>query len=417
MNLTRHIFVLLAVVFLGAAPARCIAQTGTNAPMRPQPGRWLLIVDTSSAMQKRSDATLGVIADLVSSGMNGQMNRGEEFGIWTFNKQVYPGVAPMQVWDAARSNIIAGRTVGFLSKQPFKSKSKPELVIAELDSLVKESRQLTVVMFSDGAADLAGTPFDAAVNAAYAEHRPELKQNRMPLITVLRVHKGKYLAQKVSVAPWPVQFPPFPEPPKTNAPAVTTITTTNAPKPEARGTIIIRPEPKKPATNEQAAAMQTGGVVLRQYLEPDNDASNAVKVVVVEPLPMPTNVTPATVVAPVQPTPVATVIESNPAPATVVHSAPEPVKPAAVPAPAIQPATSATPAAVIAPAPVPAPTKETATTPNTAAPAADTVSVRKWPLILGITLMWVAIAVSLMLARRARRANASSLITKSFDKK
>jgi len=38
-------------------------------------------------------------------------------------------------------------------------------------------------------------------------------------------------------------------------------------------------------------------------------------------------------------------------------------------------------------------------------------------LILGIGLMWVAIVAALMLARRARRANATSLITRSLNQR
>jgi hypothetical protein len=257
---------------------------------------------------------------------------------------------------------------------------------------VKTSRHLTVVMLSDGAVNVAGTPFDEAINAAYAEHRPTLKKSRMPLVTVLRGYKGSYMAQQVAVAPWLARFPEFPaEPVKTNAAPVT-----ETPKPEPKRTIIIRPEPRKIEAVEPAVSLQPGAVSLRT----PPDAATDAKPVAVEPLPAPANVSLIPVVTPVEPPAVAKV---EPAP---------PAEPAAAPAPAqVAPvAPPVLPAPAITPAPV-TPTQPAAT------PASDSVTVRKWPLILGITLMWIAIVVALILARRARRANATSIITQSFDKK
>lgn len=401
MNLFRPPSAFIAAALLGFAVALNAAPATTNAAPRPQPARWLLIVDTSSGMEKRADAVRGVVGEMVSSGMNGQMQPGDEFGIWTYNKKLSAGVAPMQTWDASRSNTIAGRTVAFLDKQSYTGKAKPELVFAALEPIVSSSRQLTVVMLSDGAVDVAGTPFDAAINAAYAEHRPALKKSRMPLVTVLRGYKGNYFAQQVSVAPWITEFPAFPaEPVKTNLPPVV-----EPPKPAPKRTIIIRPEPKKVAEVEPAVALQPGAVTLRNLPETTPD----VKPAVIEPLPTPANVNLTPVVTPVV-TPAT--VPADAIPIAKVEPAPPAIPPAA-PAPAhVAPVTPpvVAPAPVIAPAPA-APAQASAT------PASDNVTVRKWPLILGITFMWVAIVVALMLARRARRANATSIITQSFDKK
>jgi hypothetical protein len=262
-------------------------------------------------------------------------------------------------------------------------------VFAALEPVVRSSRQLTVVMLSDGAVDVAGTPFDAAINAAYAAQRPVLKKSRMPLVTVLRGYKGDYMAHVVAVAPWIGEFPAFPvEPVKTNAPAPAPAV---APKTEPKRTIIIRPDPKKAEVAEPAVALQPGAVALRNPPETITDG----KPVVVEPLPAPETVNPTPVVAPavVKPEEVVPVAKAEPAPPAVVPAPPALKSPAEVP---------------VAPAPVPA---------TTATAAADTVTIRKLPLILGISLMWVAIVVALVLVRRARRASATSIITQSFEKK
>jgi len=379
------------------------AESPATSTRRPQPERWLLIVDTSSAMERRAKAVEGVVGELIVSGMNGQMEPGAELGIWTYNKELFAGVAPMQTWDPARSNLMASRTVGFLSKQPYRSKSKPEPVIAELNRVVGDSRRLTVVWLSDGAGEkIAGTPFDDLINEAFAKYRPALSKTRMPLITILRVYHGKYIGQNVSVSPWPVEFPAFPiDPEKTNTLAKSA---TVVAKPAEPVKSIYISSPKKPDAEKPAPVeVQGGGVKLRpppesvvpDVVPPPKPAES------VPAQPLPVAVTePTPVVAPAEPAPSIKPVEATPAPAVVPVAAAAPLPSIATPSPAAPVVAPATPV-------VPAPQVAIAT---------NTVAARKWPLILGIGFMTAAIMAALVLARRARRASASSLITRSFDR-
>ena len=216
MKLMRHLRAWIAMVLPCLLAVAHGAEPAGKGSARPQPERWLLILDTSSAMERRAQAVEGLVGELLASGMNGQMAPGADIGIWTYNKELFAGVAPMQTWNPAQSNIIAGRSLAFLSKQKYRSKSRTEPVLSELARVVSDSRQLTVVWFSDSAQKIAGTPFDDLINAAYAKYRPALAKTRMPLVTVLRVHQGKYFAQNISVSPWPIEFPPFPVTENTN---------------------------------------------------------------------------------------------------------------------------------------------------------------------------------------------------------
>jgi hypothetical protein len=394
MRLPIRLFALITTALLCVLPDSHGAEGPADANKRPQPDRWLLIVDTSSAMERRAKAVEGVVGELIVSGMNGQMQPGAELGIWTYNKELYAGVAPMQTWDPARSNLMANRTVGFLSKQTYRSKSQTEPVLSELARVVSDSRRLTVVWLSDGTGEkIVGTPFDAQINEAFTKYRPALSKTRMPLVTVLRVYHGKYIGQNISVAPWPIEFPPFPsEPAATNAVAKTA--TPTAPV----KSIFISREPakvEKPVEAPAAAQMRPDSVQLRPAPEGATNppATTPAPVELAQPMPA----------AVVQPAPVVAPVEPPPAPKP---AAPKPVEVAAVaPKPEIVAPVSPAPApAAVAPQPTPV----TAT----AAPVAS----RKWPLILGISFMWVAIFAALTLARRARRAKATSLITRSFDR-
>lgn len=390
MKWMRPLFVLVATAlqcFLAVARA---AEPAGNAPARPQPERWLLIVDTSSAMERRAKAVEGVVGELLVSGMNGQMKPGADLGIWTYNKELHAGVAPMQTWDPARSNVIAGRSVQFLSRQEYRSKGKSEPVLAELARVVSDSRQLTVVWLSDSSQTIAGTPFDDLINAAYAKYRPSLAKTRVPLVTVLRVYHGKYIGQNISVSPWPIEFPPFPiEPEKTNAIAKPVV----AKPAEPVKSIYISREPEK--TNVVKAAAEPHVTDVKQHPSPEVvpavTATNQAPPVVTSPPP---------VVATAQPAPVPTPAPAVAEPAPVVKP-PEP-KPVEVTAPAVTAPKIPTPE-VVAPAP-------------TVAATVETSPKRNWPLVVGIGFLGVASVAALMLARRARRPKPISLITRSLDR-
>lgn len=383
MNDTLRRFALIAALL---APALATVRAAEPAPVtssRPQPARWLLVVDTSAAMTRRAEAVEGAVGELLVSGMNGQMQPGDELGVWTFDKELHTGELPRQVWDPGHSNRFAGTVVNFLKSRVYRDAAHLETVLNILPRLVGQSDRLTVVLLSDGAEKMSGTPFDGPINAAYAEHQAELLHTRLPLATVLRSYHGRFIGHGVSFTPWPLEYPAFPGETKPVASAMPPVESTAAkPAPAAQPIIIKGPE-KLP---ELAAHTPVAKV------EP------------VAPLPLAT-AQPVPVVQPVEPVPTPPVAAPEPAPtnepaATIPASATPPANPAAATAPTVVPVAT------------PAPTPTVAVAP---APVAGTIAARKWPLILGIGFMWIAVIVALILARRARRANASSLITRSFD--
>jgi hypothetical protein len=373
----------LAVAWLVLTAAGAIAaDTTTNATRQPQPARWLLVVDTSASMAQRAQALEGVLGELLLSGIDGQIKAGDQLGIWTYNQELSAGIAPMQNWIPARSNIIAGRSSRFIGRQKYENQPHIEKVIPELNRIMKESRQLTVLIFSDGAQDIVGTPFDAAINAAYAKQRSDLARTRMPLVTVLRAERGKFIGQNVSFAPWPIEFPPFPPEPKP----------IETPKP-AMKSIVISGGPKEtvPATNSFTVSTTP-------------NATTNVPVAEVKPVPL-VPVEPAPIVEPVVPAPL---LETN------STSAAKPVEMGRVEVPQPMPDEPA-PSEVEQPVPAPvavAPAPVSASEPG----RTGALSTQKWLIILGMGCMWVAIVIALVLVRRSRHAHAASLITRSFDR-
>jgi hypothetical protein len=399
-----------------------ITPAAEPAASTPEPDRWLLIVDTSAAMERRAKAVEGVLTDLLGSGMSGQMHAGDELGIWTFNKELFSGLAPMQVWQPGRTNLITRRTVGFVGRQTYGDKARFAAFQDELGRLVKSSRRLTVVLISDGSGEVSGTPFDDAINNSFASHRADMAKTRMPLITILRAQQGTYLGQHVSLAPWPVEFPAFPpEPPKINA-----VPASEAPvKPVEMKPIIITGGPKKLAqevqSNEVAAPSPSKAVESTPVAAPSDSAG-------VVQLPSAPAQSPAPTPAPVaaaknaeqapesSTTPRAPVVSATPARASVAEllTPTNGASAAAASAGRVAPEQQRAGQALSRGSEVSVPPPASV---GLLSIGEETVTVRKWPLIIGIGLMWVAILSAFYLVRRARKANATSLITQSFEQR
>lgn len=389
MNRVHRIFAVVLCLLGGVGPAMS-ADPSTNKTS--QPDRWLLVVDTSAAMERRGKAVEGVIGELLVSGMRGEMKPGSEIGLWLFNKELSAGIVPLQNWDPAKSNLIAGRTVNFLAAQKFTGKARIEPVIEELRGVVGNSRRLTVLLFTDGATLFTNTPIDAELNAAIAANKASLAKTRMPLVVVLRGEKGKLIGHNVSLAPWPVEFPPFaPEP----APFVAKVVPppTNRPPREIHITGKPKPEPVV-LTNAAPVAPTNPPPVMAPKPEPVEPTSAPV----VQPAPAPTTGAVAAVTTPSPAAETNTVAPAKP-PVQPPVSAPVVETPAAVPVVTTPPSSSPSPV-VEAQVPMPEPAS----------------SRSRWPLYAGIGFMTMAALLALFLVLRSRRSGGSSLITRSFDR-
>ncbi len=200
------------LILLGLASASTSAETNAPRPAitRKPADRYLLIFDTSAAMKPRAKAVEETVAELITSGMHGQLQPGDTIGVWTFNETLYTGQLPLQTWQPALSNQIATRIVEFLKAQKYQKKANFNLVAPALSYVVSNSYRLTVILFSDCTTPLNGTPFDAELNTLYAQYRQAMKRYAVPFVTVFRAQKGRFLAATGTMALWPIEFPPFP---------------------------------------------------------------------------------------------------------------------------------------------------------------------------------------------------------------
>jgi hypothetical protein len=174
--------------------------------------RWLLVVDTSMSMRDRVKGIGEVVGDLLATGMHGQMRRGDTFGIWTFNDKLHAGDAPLQIWTPESRQLIAQRTLQFLSNQRFEKSTDLADTLTETLRIVKESDVITVILISDADDLIKGTPFDTQINAIYKKDYRQQKKMRLPFVTVFHGEKGQLTAYTVNTSSWPVEIPPVPPP-------------------------------------------------------------------------------------------------------------------------------------------------------------------------------------------------------------
>jgi hypothetical protein len=461
---------LLAALLLVAVLAPCALRAQTNAAKAaPSSQRWLLIVETSRPMQRRADAVLQTVKDLLSSGMAGQLRQGDTLGVWTFADELHTGRFPLQTWSPEAQQDIASRTLTFLKGQKHEKQANFDKVLPVLARVINDSRLLTVVLVSSGDEKMRGTPFDAQMNEFFQKWHDQQQKARMPFVTVLRAKAGQLAEYTINTPPFPTQMPrPSQETQSAETIQTKLLEAIHNPPPPAAPPLIIsgkKPQPEKaPAPKPEqtvvkvdapapaAAAPGTNSVLAAKPLAPAAPPVQMAK----------------TEAAPVTPAKPSTELPPKPSPAPVPVTEPKaeavkgpetkPVEPASAkpeaaptvqtptakpkpvaieppnPAPAPEPKAALAPAPVLAPpatqgvsasalparpsslAPppsaVPTPPAQTAT-----AVPAEALARHKSIWIAGLLLAGVATCFAVLLLRRSRAAPQASLITRSFERK
>ncbi|HEX7470430.1 MAG TPA: hypothetical protein VF437_06835 [Verrucomicrobiae bacterium] len=415
--------------------------------------RWLIIADTSFSMGRRDQAMQVAVQNMLLSGMSGQLRRGDTIGLWIFNDDLYTGRFPLQIWMPEGRQTIALRVMEFLKRQRYEKDTRFDKVITAVNRLAANSDTLTVILITDGDEKIAGTPFDKPINASFKQDHGYQKKVRAPFIVALRAQGGKLVDYTVTLAPWPVKFPPLPPEP---APAVVEkieppAQPTPAPAPKLvvpslilsgeKSEPVAQPEPTAPPVEKPAAVTLNPEPVVSIVPPTTVETKNAAAVsenppAIAEP---PTKVDAAPQPAPTPP--VALLVAEvkplvappvPPAPKTeaqvVVTSSKENVfnplpNPPPQAAPPVQPApkvevTTSIPNTkanilIVSPAastPQPAPVQVAVVT----SPATN--SGNQKTLLIGLALLVAALAIGILWLRRSRQAPHASLITRSLDK-
>ncbi len=416
---SRRVLLAAAVcaAWLGANQVS-LAASATNRPAaRESTDRYLLIVDTSSAMERNAESTRQIVGQLMSSGMVGHARAGDTIGIWTFSDELRTGDFPLQRWTPQTRQRIAAGAAEFIGQQKYAKRSRFEKVVEALTSVVKDSDRITVLIVTTGSEKISGTPFDQEINESYKLNRAVQRKERMPFLTILRAKGGEYIGWRVNSPPFRPEFPPFPPEPKDPEPLAVEEpkpetkpeSKPTAPPPTVPSLIVVGDPPKTTSTPTNAPPAETP-VASASQPKPDIQPTALLETpatrtnIGVEPS--------ATVAKPAE------LPKSDPSPATTpattasaeVASKPTAPKPDS-PAP-IEPK----PAESNAPSFTTAPETPESTVQTALANPTGSLFNRTNLLIAGAVLLVVAFGLFFVLMRRvARPAEKVSLITRSMD--
>jgi len=453
LNLILWIGLTIGTVPFGAGAASHLSASASGE-------RFLFVVDKSSGMERLQDATEATIFDLIGSGIYGQMQAGDTFGLWTFNKETSAGKFSMQVWDPRKARQQATVVAAFLSGVEYEGSSNLKDVTEKLKKIIHSVSNVTVFVISDGDSQMKGTPFDKTINAEYKNQRKQRASAKRPFVTTLIARDGWIIDQSVTVAGTRIDLPPRPALTEPPPPALATTAKSNpivsspivqAPAPAAAQTAPPIPKPapkisivtKKPAeTTETNTTAQVLTVA----------AANAAPVPAIEPA------TTAQVTAPA-PAPAAvpnpnstpdaepsrTEIASQDsilAAANKLVTAPSPTAPAAAATRTEKSASETSPSTAIpvssstiesvfsqlTPEPTRVAARETSTGSNTSSPETTaalqgvgtpiaTSGSHVWQIVFGALLLVAALFLGFTVIRQRRPATHASLITQSMERR
>ena len=406
----------------GALLAVLLAASGGKAADAPEPGRFLLLFETSPGLKKNLPALKQTLDALFASNLQHEMQENDDLAVWTVDQELHTGTFPLASWAPAEAETYSARLKDFLGRQKFSPRASLGAVQPLLNRVIKNSERLTVLIFCDEQSRLLGTPYDSGVNeiitnALTRTTVTRTKAEPQMFVLVLRSYQGEYLGCSVNRSA-PLNFPKFPPPPspKPEPPPIKpppAIAPVAAPPP-----VVVQPVPALIIVGTNASTNLAA--LTKSSSQPPP-----------QPAPQPT-VPPATI-APVTnppvPKPIIIPAPSVAAPATSQAAASNPtvhIEPAPVPVPSIPKNPAPVPSASVSTAPSPiatAPAAPVATNPpattNAAAvaiPAADTApdSGFKNLILISGAMLAVALGLVIWLALRARRPR-GSLITSSMQ--
>jgi hypothetical protein len=202
--------ILLSVLSCGAEAIL------TTAPKKGSQGnRFLFIVDTSSSMRPLEQAGRQVVYDLVYSGLEGRMEGGDTFGVWTFGQEVKGGVFPMQSWSSERSPELATAVRNFVKEQSSGRKSQLAVVLTNAETIALTVKDVDMVIVTSAAATLKGNDTWAFLQQSWNARVEEARKNKKAMIIALAARSGRIMQTTVTIQGEPLQLA---APPDRNSP-------------------------------------------------------------------------------------------------------------------------------------------------------------------------------------------------------
>ena len=363
--------------------------------------RYLFLIDTATGMGRFKAAIEKTVQDLVSTGMNGEMQMGDAFAIWPYRDKVVSDAFAPETWVPPLKDQLTKGASDFVRQLKYEGTSLFYVALVESFRVVKASKSATILLISDGTEMLQGTPFDLYANKIYGDHAMQMRKEKKPFVTVLLAVDGKIIGCTVSFGGDTITLPPMPTEMRAQLLADRTAAARSAPPAKLATQTAPAPAPKAIVQN-----------VPKKAVSPKGSSPSTPPV---ERPPTPTPRPPMTVSAtPIPAPPQSTQLPASPAPPVeaVKPAAPAPPPAPATPAPEVGAKISAGAVTVAEPPP------QTEGEPKKAAPATlgQLLFEQHRLLLIGLGLLVVAALIGWTLIRGNRGPKRPSLISRSMGR-
>src|SRR6185369_12530599 len=174
--------------------------------------RYLFLVETSRAMQRRSAGMLSSIETILASRCGGQLRDGDLISAWSFNEGISKGI-PFEPWSTTANSHHLERLNSFVTAQKFENVARFDNLVPGLQRLVNDGDPVCFIFIASGETRVEGTPFDEPLNRSWSQWQPQVQKARMPILTALCASSGKYTGWSAAPAPWALEFPLNTNPP------------------------------------------------------------------------------------------------------------------------------------------------------------------------------------------------------------
>jgi hypothetical protein len=149
-------------------------------------------------MGKHSALVQRAVKELIRSGMQGHMQAGDEFAVWTYQENVRTRGFPPVPWRPEEREELAAAAAQYLKGHAYQNEPSLYGALVKMFQVVRTSRQLTVLLIHDGSQELQGTPFDAYANGVYREQNKRVFRMKRPFVTCLLAVNGEIIACQVT---------------------------------------------------------------------------------------------------------------------------------------------------------------------------------------------------------------------------
>lgn len=135
------------------------------------------------------------------------MHDGDTFGIWTFNREVFAGVFPMQVWQSAKGLDLANSAAFFLKEQNYQKSARLSQVFAQVLPLISNVKDVQILIVTSGESELAATNVIRDFWLAWQSKAEAARKAKSPLVIALGARNGKIATWSFAIGDESIELP------------------------------------------------------------------------------------------------------------------------------------------------------------------------------------------------------------------